>query len=159
MARPRNTHSFTVPLRTMLLALLALLAIFASSCGSNREAPDQAAKETETVESELPKPATDEITPPAADTMYSDAPKCNARVKRIADEMLPCLQRIKPEMGKQLQAVVDTFRNSPRLRLDPVHRDEVILRVEEDCQSYWLTITNQLDSKSPEGQCQLDMTN
>ena len=89
--------------------------------------------------------------------MYSDAPGCNALVTRIADEMVPCLERVNPVYSKRLKAIIDTFGKNPRMLLDPVHRDEVLRRTEEDCRSYWRSITYQIDSKSPEGQCRFEI--
>lgn len=157
MSHLRDTHNNTSPLRVVLLALLA---IFATSCGSDRDQPKQAAEETQPVEPMPPAPeAVDPIASPSADTMYSDAPDCNALVKRIADEMVPCLERVNPKYGEQLKAIVDTFRTSPNTLVDPVRRDEVLRQTEEDCRTYWKQIVNQLDSKSPDGQCRFDIPN
>ncbi|MEO5559437.1 MAG: hypothetical protein ABIO49_06490 [Dokdonella sp.] len=98
----------------------------------------------------------DAITSAAADTMYSDGPGCNALVKRIAEEMVPCLQAIKPEMGERLHAAINTFRHNPRLSGGLPNRDAVLMRIDEECESYWRGILYQLDSKSPEGQCVQD---
>lgn len=73
--------------------------------------------------------------------------------------MLPCLQRIKPEMAEHLQISINRFRNGPRLRLDLSERDAVLTKVEENCADYWRQIQHQLDSKAPEGQCLLDAVN
>lgn len=159
MSHLRDTHNNIFPLRAMLLAFLT---IFATSCSSDRDNPDQAMDETQAAEPMPPAPvpeAADAIASLSADTMYSDAPKCNALVKRIADEVVPCLQRINPEYSERLQTTIETFRKSPRMLLDPVHRDEVLRRTEEDCQAYWRSIVSQLDSKSPEAQCRLDVAN
>ena len=155
----RDTHHATFPLRVVLLALFA---IFATSCSSDRDQPNQLAEETQPAEPAPSAPipeTTDAIASPSADTMYSDAPACNALVKRIADDMAPCLERINPESSERLQATIENFRTSPRMLLDPVHRDEVLRQTEEDCRSYWRSITHQLDSKSPEGQCRFDIDN
>lgn len=142
--------------------ILSVLAIFGASCSSERGQPNELTEEARPANPVLPEATpvvADSIASTSVDTMYSDAPMCNALVKRIADEMVPCLQRIKPERGDRLQLVINTFRSSPRLRLDPIHRDELLARIETDCQSYWLSIVNQLDSKAPEGQCRLDAAN
>lgn len=153
----RNHQIFS--LRT---ALLTILAILAAGCNSGRDQPDQAAEAIHPANS-IPSATAPEgdatITSQSLDTLYSDGPKCNALVKRIAEEMLPCLQRIKPEMAGHLQVSIERFRNGPRLRLDQAERDAVLKKVDEDCEDYWRQIQHQLDSKAPEGQCLLDAVN
>ena len=157
MSRSRHTHHTTFPLRAILLALLA---VFATSCSSDRDQLNQSAEEiqlTEPIPSAPEPEATDVIASTPADTMYSDAPGCNALVKRIADEMVPCLARINPEYSERLRATTNNFRTIPNTLLDPVRRDEVLRQTEEDCRTYWKQIVNQLDRKSPEGQCRFDI--
>lgn len=98
----------------------------------------------------------DTIASTEADSMYSDGPGCNALMKRIADDMVPCLQRINPEMGKRLQATITTTRNYTGLSGGGPKRDALLIRIDEECRSYWRAILNQLDSKTPEGRCVQD---
>lgn len=142
--------------------LLALLAVFAAGCGTDHDQPGQVAEQSPLAVPAPPVPAsksTAAVASTSADAMYSDAPDCNALVTRLADEMVPCLERVNPEYSKRLKAIIDTFGKNPRMLLDPVHRDEVLRRTEEDCRSYWRSITYQIDSKSPEGQCRFKIPN
>ncbi|MEZ5461755.1 hypothetical protein [Dokdonella sp.] len=89
------------------------------------------------------------------DTTYSEAPACNAEVRRIAENVLPCMQRVKPELADRLQALVDQYRQKPRLKIDSEDRKEVINQIESNCLDYWNAVLHQLDSKAPEGECLL----
>ena len=142
--------------------LLALFAIFVAGCSSDRDQPGQVADQSRQADPTPPVPASEStvaVTLPSVETMYSDAPGCNALVTRLADEMVPCLERVKPEMAESMQTMIKTFGKNPRMLLDPVHRDEVLRRTEDGCRSYWRSITYQIDSKSPEGQCRFTIYN
>jgi hypothetical protein len=151
MSRLRAAQHQTFLLR---FALLALLAIVGVGC----DQPVQSVEETRSTDPMPPTTASEadtEIASPLADKANSDAPECNALVRRISEEMLPCLQRVKPELAEQLEITINTFRNGPRLRLDLPDRDNVLKQVEEECEFHWRQVQNQLDSKAPEGQCLL----
>ena len=154
----RASHSTSF---LLCIVLLTLLGIFGAGCSSERDRSGQVTEQPRPAVPIPPAPAVEPATAmdasPSADTLYSDAPGCNALVTRLADEMVPCLERVNPEYSKRLQAMLETFGENPRLLLDPVHRDEVLRRTEEDCRAYWRQIVNQLDSKAPEGQCRPEL--
>ena len=157
MSRLCHQHPTSFPRRAILLTALV---IFATSCSSDRDQPNPQARETQLAEPVLPAPAAaspDVIPSTSADTIYSDAPGCNALVNRIADEMVPCLARINPEYSERLQAMIDSFRTTPNTLLDPIRRDEVVKQTEEDCQTHWRQIVNQFGTNSPEGRCRFEI--
>lgn len=159
LSRLRNTDPTNFLPRVMLLALLA---IFGAGCSSDRDQPYQVAQQprpADPIPPAQPPEQAAEVASQSSDTNYSDAPGCNELVKRLADEMVPCLERVKPEMAGQLQTMINTFSKNPRMLLDPTHREEVLKRTEEDCRSHWRSITYQIDSKSPERQCRFEIPN
>jgi hypothetical protein len=99
--------------------------------------------------------SSDAVALPIVDTTYSDAPECNALLHRIAEEVLPCLQRVSPEIGQRLETALAAARTSPRLKGEQAGRKDVQMRVEEACREHWSQMMHQLDSKAPEGECLL----
>lgn len=156
MPHHRPTNDMTIPIR---LAFTALLALAGTACDSARNPSGTQIEGAESNSPALSEPAPEIAAMSrtvAADTTYSDAPGCNALVTRIADEVLPCLQRVNPGMAGPLQSMIDTFRTSARLQPDVASRIEVIRQVEENCESHWRQVLHQFDSKAPEGQCLID---
>lgn len=157
--RLRTTHSVSACFRVVLVAFFALVGI---GCGSDRDQARHEAEDLRPAAINLPAPEAEPVAAlasPSTGAMYSDAPACNALVKRLADETIPCLKRVNPEYGERLQSAITNFGKNPRVRLDPANRAEVLRRTEEDCQTYWRQIFNQLDSTSPEGQCLFSIDN
>lgn len=148
---------FPSPGRFASLLVVGVFAFACSACGRDVDTSNRADRVTTLPASATTVPSTEVVPDAGVDRPYSDGPKCNALVQRIADEVVPCLQQIRPEYAENLQTTLDGSRPFPlgRARSQAEH-DEQVVALDAQCQEHWQQMLKQVDSKSPEAQCVRD---
>ena len=91
----------------------------------------------------------------SAATEWSEAPECNAMLKRFATEVVPCLAEADPELAGQLREWLETGKSNYRLNGNVSQREAALLQIDEDC-LYQLRTRNKMIGQEPKlKQCAL----
>ncbi len=93
--------------------------------------------------------------PPLPALPFSDAPNCNARVQRMVDEVLPCLNAQTPELAQQLQDLIEQHKTKARFHGQGADRGQWLLLIEQQCAEYWHQVNRQLPTGNAPGACAL----
>lgn len=164
MSHFRPLHQLTFRFRIVALAFLAMACI---SCSSNHDAPYQA--DAERSPEAMPEQVS-EVAPEVAvatplvsvDATYSDAPKCNALVTRVVEEVVPCIQRTDSAAATRLETTVQQFSHHARLDYDgnPARfHEQMLAQMEQSCGTHWHSILGQIKVHAPQCQLQLEEAN
>ncbi len=84
---------------------------------------------------------------------YSDGPECNAKLERVATEVMACLQEIDPKNAERLEAQLETFKLHSRLFGRTTSENMALMQLEERCTQQWQAVSRQLPSDEKTRAC------
>lgn len=72
-----------------------------------------------------------------ATTEWSDAPECNAVLKRVELEVVPCLAQVDADVAREFGEWLEHAKTRFRLPNDTSGRELALLRIEDGCLQEW----------------------
>jgi len=134
-------HALTFPLRVTCRALV-LSCLLMASCSRQSDLPAIAPPPQPAI-APAPQPAVATVARSAQDavatatTEWSDAPECNAVLKRVAVEVVPCLAQVDADVAREFGEWLEHARTQFRLPNDASGRELALLRIEDGCLQEW----------------------
>jgi hypothetical protein len=144
-------YPLTFPLRAVCRGL-ALSGLLLASCSRQQDIP---------ATEPAPQPAVVTVARPAQDTVaaavtdWSDAPECNAVLKRVALEVVPCLAQIDADVAREFGEWLEHARTRFRLPNDPSGRELALLRIDDGCLQEWRLRNRLIGDEARFKQCAL----
>lgn len=90
-----------------------------------------------------------------AATEWSEAPECNAALKRVATEVVPCIAQVDPELAGQLRDWVESAKIGYRLYGNVTQREAALLQLDQDCLYQWNARNKMIGEEPKLKQCAL----
>ena len=90
---------------------------------------------TATAATALPTVPASTATPALAG--FADSPECDATLRQVAQQVVPCLRQVHPESAQHIEDWLLRAGDEYRLRGDVSNRDAVLMQLDEGCLQQW----------------------